>query len=99
MDFQNLFTYRETELETIPLDEEIVVKCLQGLGVKPVFAETNGRKLRIHFIKDEVDAPFQQIQRSFAGLETDLKLDMNQVILSEAGWKSAIAMMHAKYKN
>lgn len=95
-------TYRENETkdqETVPVDEDIVVKSLQGLGIKPVFAKTNGKKLEIHFLKSECMEAYQKIHQSLSGtLDEPLMIDLNKYILAETGWRAAIAMMHSMHK-
>lgn len=82
--YTTLVPYRDnTAIELIPIDSEDVVIGLQSLGVIPVDAKTDGRKLIMDFAKDEVAGPFQRIQASLAGATTriDSVKNLNQMIV------------------
>ena len=69
--FSTLVTYRDnTEADSISIDSEDVVLGLMSLGVVPLTAQTDGRKLLMGFVKEEVSDPFQRIQASLAGAVT-----------------------------
>lgn len=98
--WSTLVTYRETILETLPLDEEILVIGLQSLGSSPTHAETDGRKLRVHFEKKDCMENYQALQRALAGLlppETDPRHEKLVFFLKEVhakqGWRQLLAMM------
>ena len=95
MDFQTIFTYRETETETIPLDDAMLVKVLIAMGIQPTKSETNGRKLRFHFIKEEADPALEKYQRAKTGIAEALFIDVTKFIVAETIWNDAITMMHA----
>lgn len=94
--FTTLVTYRDhTDAQSIiPIDSEDVVIGLQAFGVKPVQAKTDGRKLILTFVKEEVLDPFQRIQSAMAGaLPAPLMVDYNQILLARQLWKGLLTMM------
>jgi len=100
MDWNVLVTYRETTLETLPLDEEALVIGLQSMGITPTHAETDGRKLRVHFEKKECMPSFQLLQKALAGILPDegdpyrekLEFFLKEVHAKQA-WRQNLAMM------
>lgn len=100
MEWNTLVTYRETTLETLPLDEEALVLGLQSLGSTPTHAETDGRKLRVHFEKQDCLQNYQILQRALAGVlpeVSDPNRDKIDFFLKEVharqGWRQLLAMM------
>src|SRR5688572_11125780 len=98
--WKELVIYRETKTETIPLDEEILVIGLQSLEISPTKAETDGRKLRVHFEKDECMVSYQMLQKALAGIlpaEDDPNRPKLEFFLSQVhakqGWRQLLAMM------
>lgn len=96
-----LVPYRETQNETLPLDEESLVVGLQSLGISPTHSETDGRKLRYHFDKVECMAKYQMLQKALSGAlppgET-LMVDFCKEVLARQGWRNSLAMMrNVKY--
>jgi hypothetical protein len=94
---QSLVEYRDIttiEGETITLDSEDVVVGLQGFGVRPLRAKTDGKKLTVEFIRSEALPYFQKIQASLAGaLAEPLLVDYNQILLARVAWKGLLTMM------
>ena len=97
--FRTLVTYRsdiDEALEIIPIDNEQVVIGLQALGVKPVNAKTDGRKLIVSFLKDEASDPYQRMMASLAGvLQPNLQVDLNLIFSSQLGWRGLLTMMRS----
>jgi hypothetical protein len=100
MEWSILVTYRETIQETLPLDEEALVLGLQSLGSTPTHAETDGRKLRVHFEKADCMENYQVLQRALAGVLPE-KGDPNsekidfflKEVHAKQGWRQLLAMM------
>ncbi len=94
--WKELVIYRETETETIPLDEEVLVIGLQSLGISPTKAETDGRKLRVHFEKEECMVSYQLLQKALAGALPEnqpLMVNFCKEVLAKQGWRQLLAMM------
>lgn len=95
--FEVIFRYRETDAKTIPFDEELIVVALQSLGVQPTASDSNGRKIRVHFLTSEIEPHFSNIQKSMAGINVPgLAFDLNKMILAFAGWKNIMTYLHAR---
>jgi hypothetical protein len=94
--FETLVIYRETKTEEdeLPLDEEMLVVGLQSLGVSPTKATTNGRKLRVYFIRSEAHEKYTLLQRALAGATTEpLMVDFCKEVLARQGWRQLLSMM------
>lgn len=70
------------DADIISIDASDVVIGLQGFGVTPIRARSDGKKLVVDFEKSKVAGPFQKIQRSLAGAYQPLphEIDLTQKV-------------------
>jgi hypothetical protein len=99
-----LVTYQEEindqtkdQIEKFPVDNEDLVICLQAMGIKPIEAVTDGRKIIVNFIKESKTLEaYNKLQKSFAGvMQPGLLMDANLYITGRLGWKGLLTMMRS----
>ena len=110
--FDILIDYRSPKTETddtkdeqafIPLDDEdLVVGLLAKFDKsKVLFAESNGRKLKVCFKDDdEVKDILKRIQSSKMGVEVEpVTVDYAKVCEARKTWRELLMMMRSRYAN
>ena len=91
-----LVEYRDIteDVELIVIDEADFIAGLQGFGVEPVRVRTDGKKLAYEFVKDEALVPFQNMQKSLAGMGSGpLLIDYVKELNARHAFKGNLTMM------
>lgn len=109
--FDILIDYRSPKTETdntkdeafIPLDDEdLIVGLYAALGKEKIlFAESNGRKLKVCFPDtDEVKDLLKRIQSSKMGVQVEaVTVDYAKVCEGRKWWRELLMLMRSKYAN